>query len=70
MQILDHFAAVFTMVEPRIFQDVFSMQVGFLFERVVENQAMLTLAQHFLANPGVSRVFADILLNYLMERLK
>ncbi len=37
-QILDHFAAVFTMVDARIFQDVFSIQMPFLFDRMLENQ--------------------------------
>lgn len=31
---------------------------------------MLTIPQHFLANPGVSKIFADILLNFLIERMK
>lgn len=66
---LDHFAAVFTMVEPRIFQDAFSTQMPFLFERILENQAMLNIPQHFLANPNCSKYFADVLLNFLTERI-
>lgn len=69
-EILDHFAAVFNMVDQRIFQDVFSLQMPFLFDRMVENQTISTIPQHFLANPGVSRMFADILLNFLIERMK
>jgi transformation/transcription domain-associated protein len=89
-QVLEHFAAVFTLVSPAIFQDVFSLHITFLFDSMVENNAMLAIPQHFLANPGVSRIFAgtivlssphsndhtyviigtDILLNFLMERLK
>eukprot|EP01114_Cavostelium_apophysatum_P014185 TRINITY_DN3613_c0_g1_i5.p1 TRINITY_DN3613_c0_g1~~TRINITY_DN3613_c0_g1_i5.p1 ORF type:complete len:3612 (+),score=1106.25 TRINITY_DN3613_c0_g1_i5:200-11035(+) len=68
-EILDHFAAVFTMVDSRVFQDVFSLQMNFLFQRTLENQTMLALPQHFLANPSVSRVFADILLNFLIDRM-
>ena len=31
---------------------------------------MLTIPQHFLANPGVSRIFADILLGFLIDRMR
>ena len=41
LQILDHFAAVFTMVDARIFQDVFSLQMPFLFDRMLENQVSI-----------------------------
>jgi hypothetical protein len=58
------------MVDAKIFQDVFSMQMPFLFERMLENQTMLLIPHHFLANPGVSRLFADILLNFLIDRMK
>lgn len=57
-------------MDARIFQDVFSAQMPFLFERMLENQALLTIPQHLLANPGVSRIFADILLNFLIDRMK
>jgi len=69
-ELLDHFAAVFTMVDPKVFQDVFSLQMPFLFDNMLENQGMLTIPQHFLANPGVSRIFADILLNFLIDRMR
>jgi hypothetical protein len=58
------------MVDAKIFQDVFSVQMPFLYERILENHAILTIPQHFLANPGVSKIFAEILLNFLIERMK
>jgi transformation/transcription domain-associated protein len=67
---LDHFATMFTMVDSRIFQEVFNFHMPFLFERMLENQTMLTIPQHFLAHNLVSRIFADILLNFLMDRMK
>lgn len=42
----------------------------YLFERTLENQAMLAIPQHFLANPVTSKAFAEILLNFLMDRMK
>jgi len=69
-EILDHFAAVYTMVDTRIFQDVFSVQIPFLYDRILENQSMTGIPQHFFAHPGVSRIFADILLTFLIDKLK
>ena len=52
-----------------LFQDVFTVQMNFLFQQMLENQAMLTIPQHFLANPGASRIFAELLLEFLMKRI-
>lgn len=41
----------------------------FLFQQMLDNQAVLTIPQHFLANPGVSRIFADILLQFLIKKI-
>ena len=69
-EILDLFAGVFTVLDPRTFQDIFSLKIGILLEHVLENQAMLTVPQHLLANSNVSRMFADILLNSIVSRLR
>lgn len=69
MQIMDHFAAVFTMVDARVFQDVLHSQLPFLFSQMVNNQSAISIPQHFLANPGVSRMFAELLLDFLMKRI-
>ncbi len=42
----------------------------FLYECTLENQAMLAIPQHFLANHNVAKVFAEILLNFLIDRIK
>lgn len=57
------------MIDTRIFQDVFGVQMPFLFQQMLDNQAVLTIPQHFLANPGVSRIFADILLQFLIKKI-
>eukprot|EP00026_Physarum_polycephalum_P000015 Phypoly_transcript_00015.p1 GENE.Phypoly_transcript_00015~~Phypoly_transcript_00015.p1 ORF type:complete len:3639 (+),score=586.09 Phypoly_transcript_00015:159-11075(+) len=67
---LEHFASVYTMVAPHIFMDVYSMLMPYLFECTLENQAMLAIPQHFLSNPMASKAFAEILLNFLMDRIK
>ncbi|KAH3761988.1 transformation/transcription domain-associated protein [Pelomyxa schiedti] len=72
-EILDHFAVVLTMVDPRIFKDVFETHMPFLFDQILKNQAILTIPQTFLLQGGfqkISPIFADILLNFLMSKLK
>jgi phosphatidylinositol kinase/protein kinase (PI-3 family) len=67
---LDLFAQVFTVLEVRNFQDIISVRMQTLFDHMVENQAMLTIPQHFLANANISKHFAEILLNFLVDRME
>ena len=67
---LDYFAGVFTVLEVRNFSHIFQMQMPFLYERVLANHVMSTILQHFLANSHMSRYFADILLGFLVSRIK
>lgn len=68
-EVFDLFAQIFTVLDPPSFQDVFGSRIGFLFDYIVENPAAITVPQHFLANNGVSKYFADILLNFLVENI-
>ena len=68
-EVLDYFAGVFTVLDVRNFSLVFKLQIDFLYERVLANNAMSTILQHFLANSNVSRYFADILLTFLVGRI-
>ena len=60
------FAQVFTVLEVRNFTDIISVRMQTLFTHMAENQAMLTIPQHFLANSNISKQFAEILLNFLV----
>jgi phosphatidylinositol kinase/protein kinase (PI-3 family) len=67
---LDLFAQVFTVLEVRNFQDIISVRMQTLFDHMAQNQAMLTIPQHFLANANISKHFAEILLNFLVDRME
>ena len=67
---MDYFAGVFTVLDVRNFTHVFQMQMAFLYARVLQNNTMSTMLQHFLANSHMSRYFADILLGFLVSRIK
>ncbi|KAG0235555.1 hypothetical protein B0O80DRAFT_498171 [Mortierella sp. GBAus27b] len=66
---LEHFALVFTIADPAIFQEVFTSQMGFLLEQTLHNISLLQIPQFFLANENVSQNFAGILFRFLVDRL-
>lgn len=68
-EIFDQFAQIFTVLDIRSFQDIFGLRMEDLFDHIVENPASLTIPQHFLANSSISKYFADILLNFLVDKL-
>ena len=51
-------------------QEIFNANIPVLYERILGNQVLLTVAQHFLANASKSRYFADTLLRFLVDRLE
>lgn len=68
-EVFDQFAQIFTVLDPPSFQDVFGSRISDLFEYIVDNPSAITIPQHFLANSSVSKYFADILFNFLVENL-
>lgn len=68
-EMFDQFAQIFTVLDIRSFQDIFGLRMEDLFDNVVENPAALMIPQHFLANSNISKYFADILLNFLVDKL-
>lgn len=68
-EILEQFGQVFTVLDVPCFQDIFGLRMGDLFEHLVSNPQAIMIPQHFLANPSISKYFADILLNFLVDNL-
>ena len=67
-EVLEHFAAVFTVLDPQAFQDMFQAQMSMLYDNLMKEEAMITIPQHLL-NQNTSRIFADILLKFLVKRI-
>lgn len=68
-EIYDQFAQIFTILDVRSFQNIFGLRMEELLDYIVENSSALVIAQHFLANPNVCKYFADILLNFVSEKI-
>jgi transformation/transcription domain-associated protein len=69
-EVLEHFAGVFTTMNPQTFNEVFSTMIDFVVERINSNYALQIVANSFLANPQTSPIFATILVEYLLERME
>ena len=68
-EIYDQFAQIFTILDVRSFQDIFGLRMEALLGYIVESPSALVVAQHFLSNQHVAKYFADILLNFVVEKL-
>ncbi|CAI5712891.1 unnamed protein product [Hyaloperonospora brassicae] len=68
-QMLDHFAGAFTVLEATDFRDLFISNIQLLYECILQDHAILTIPQHFLANSNVSCWFAEILLKFLITQM-
>ncbi|UIZ26478.1 hypothetical protein KXD40_001859 [Peronospora effusa] len=69
-QMLDHFAGAFTVLEAADFRDLFISNIQLLYECILQDHAILTIPQHFLANSNVSCWFAEILLKFLITQME
>nr|CAG8553245.1 5905_t:CDS:10 [Entrophospora candida] len=67
---LDHFGLAFVIVDPIIFQEIFSSQMDFFFEQMLQNHSLLQISHCFLTtNDIISLSFSGILLRFLVDRL-
>eukprot|EP00842_Homolaphlyctis_polyrhiza_P006940 jgi/Hompol1/835/HPOL_000753-RA len=66
---LEAFASIFTLVDPSIFQEVFTTHIEYLFNKCITNPALLSIPQYFLANVAVSANYSALLLSFLVDRL-
>ncbi|XP_070855286.1 transcription-associated protein 1 isoform X7 [Drosophila suzukii] len=69
-EVLEHFSGIFLMMHSQNFQEVFSTTINFLVERIYKNQSLQVIANSFLANPTTSPLFATVLVEYLLEKMK
>ena len=67
--ILEHFATMFSLLNPQTFKEVFSQTIDFVVERIYKNYALQIMANSFLASNVTSPIFATILVEYLLARM-
>ena len=67
--VLEHFAGVFTMMNPLTFKEIFSTTIEYMVDRIHCNYALQIVANTFLAQRSTSATFATILVEYLLARM-
>lgn len=68
-EVLELFGNIFTQMNPQTFQEIFSMSIDYMVERIFKNCALQIIGSAFLSSPTISSTFATILVEYLLERL-
>lgn len=68
--IFDHFVQIFTVLDVGSFQDVFGLRMEEVFDHIVANPFAISVPQNFLVHGNMSKYFADILLNFLVDNLE
>ncbi|XP_052826902.1 transformation/transcription domain-associated protein [Octopus bimaculoides] len=69
-EVLEHFAGVFTMMNPQTFKEIFSITIEYMVDRIHNNYALQIIANSFLANNTTSATFATILVEFLLARME
>ena len=69
-EMLELFAGVFTVLDERTFRDVFTLNLHVLFQHLLNKDSVIHIPQHFLSNQAVTKIFTDILLHFLVARIK
>ena len=67
--VLEHFATMFSLLNPQTFKEVFSQTIDLVVERIYKNYALQIMANSFLASNVTSPIFATILVEYLLARM-
>lgn len=63
----EHFAEIFTVMDPRDFADVFSVRMGVLYDAMCADPDALTVAAHLVQSSSVGRTFNALLAEYLTK---
>lgn len=66
--ILEHFAAIFLLLAPQSFREIFCNKIDYMVERVSKNYNLQVIGNVFIAK-DTSPVFASLLVEYLLEHM-
>ena len=66
VEVYDHFAAIFSVLESRNFYGIFSKGMPHLFDELTASSSLVQIPAHLLASPDTSRPFGNILATFLV----
>ncbi|CAB4253773.1 histone acetyltransferase TRA1 [Maudiozyma barnettii] len=69
-ELMDYLAFMFLQMDSSTFNEIIESEIDFIYERMLEDSALLHIAQSFLTNELTSPNFASIILRFLKSKLK
>ncbi|GMM58795.1 histone acetyltransferase [Maudiozyma humilis] len=69
-ELMDYLAYMFLQMDSSTFNEIIESEIEFIYERMLEDSALLHVAQSFLTNELTSPNFASIILRFLKSKLK
>ena len=67
-EVLDSFAASFTVLDPYNLRTTVGLHIGLLFDALLTDPQIMAFPQNLLVHPQVSQAFAEVVLSFLMTR--
>ena len=68
-EVIEHFSSQFVKLNPLNFQEIFTEKIDFVIQQVNVNPSFLLMIRTFLSEENVSKIFAKILINHLLEHI-
>ncbi|KAI9190433.1 transcription-associated protein 1 [Blastocladiella emersonii ATCC 22665] len=68
-EILDNLSAIFVLVDPALFQEVFSSQLDYLFDCILQDTSLLAVPQFLLGIEHITQRVCSLMLGFLLERI-
>jgi len=68
-EVLDSFAASFTVLDPYNLRTTVGLHISLLFDALLSDPQIMAFPQNLLVHPQVSQAFAEVVLNFLMTRI-
>lgn len=69
-ELMDYLAFMFLQMDSSTFNEIIESEIDFIYEKMLEDSALLHIAQSFLTNELTSPNFASIILRFLKSKLK
>jgi transformation/transcription domain-associated protein len=64
-EVFEAFAAIFTYVEPSLFQEIFASQISYMFDRILVNPGLQAMPQYLLGLVNVAPNFVSAATNFV-----
>jgi transformation/transcription domain-associated protein len=68
--LMENFAIIFIHIDAATFNEIVQCEVGFLYEAMLRDSALLHIPQFFLANENTSPNFSGLLISFLKSKLE